>query len=150
MKRSISCSGTPFIISHLFDYVSINILISVHYVYGLSSIDFPINCHIYLYLINRDQIQGFNGGVMTYYRTFPIGNLTLEGHKLGFHKLVFPFSMSHIQGFLSYFVFLLKNKIKISGDSKTFSKIIFFINKEQVWLTSGDAREKCEFIGTIG
>ena len=52
---------------------------------------------------------------MVFHRTFPISNLTPES------RLVF-LSRVILTVFLSYFVFPLKNKTKLSGDSKSFSK----------------------------
>ena len=77
---------------------------------------------------------------MAHHRTFPISNLTL-GLKLGFSQTCFSFQELHLRFFLSNFVFPLKNKTKISGDSKSFYKNQIFTKqiKKRVLLSSGNA-----------
>ena len=60
---------------------------------------------------------------MFYHRTFPIVNLTLDPNSI-FHRHVFPLGVT-FRVFFFLIIFPFKNKTKISGDSKNFSKINF-------------------------
>ena len=61
------------------------------------------------------------------------------------NSFFFPSGVT-LRVFLFYFVFPLKNKTKISGDSKSFLKIIFSPNqvKKQVVSSSGNALSKMQ------
>ena len=66
------------------------------------------------------------------YHTFPISNLTSMGIFGFFHKSHFPNKESHL-GFSFLFCLPFKNKTKISGNSKSFSKKNeSFSNKKRV------------------
>ena len=75
-----------------------------------------------------------------------ISNMTPEP-KLSFSQTCFFPLKATLKVFLSYFVFPLKNKIKISGDSKSFSKNKFFTKqiKKRVTPLSENA---CENAGS--
>ena len=60
-------------------------------------------------------------GCYGFYRTFSISNLTPKPKFGFFHKPPFPNKESHLK-FSFLFCFPFKNKTKISGNSKSFSK----------------------------
>ena len=94
---------------------------------SLVFIDFLTNNHTcFTFYYQRPRYKAQKGATV-FNRTFLISNLT--------PKLIFVFTYSHFliknhtQAFFSYFVFPFKNKTKISGDSKSFLKIKFSLNK---------------------
>ena len=98
---------------------------SFYYLIILVFIDFLVNCHVCLTLFSRDFVfRNLEGCFRYFYHTFPMSNLT-PGPDLVFHRPAFLNKESHL-GFSFLFCFSLKNKTKISDDSKSFLKIIFF------------------------
>ena len=75
-----------------------------------------------------------------------MNNLT-PGPRLGFSQTSFFLSGVTLRVFLSYFIFPFKNKTKISGDSKSFSKNQIFTKQDKnasFRHRVGTHRAKCE------